>query len=109
MCRFITGMGIGGEYSAINSAIDELIPAKHRGRIDIVINGSYWLGAAAGALLRVALHIFSPFLVWRVCFALGFVLGTVILLVRRNVPRALAGCSSTAANRRPSDHERDRA
>jgi len=89
VCRFITGMGIGGEYSAINSAIDELIPAKHRGRIDIVINGTYWLGAAAGALLSVAaLHIFSPFLDWRVCFALGFVLGMVILVVRRNVPES---------------------
>jgi MFS family permease len=89
VCRFITGMGIGGEYSAINSAIDELIPAKHRGRIDIVINGTYWLGAAAGALLSVAaLHIFSPFLDWRVCFGLGFVLGTAILIVRRHVPES---------------------
>ena len=71
-CRFVTGMGIGGEYSAINSAIDELIPAKHRGRIDILINGTYWAGAAAGALLSVAaLHIFSPLLNWRVCFGLG--------------------------------------
>jgi MFS family permease len=88
-CRFITGMGIGGEYSAINSAIDELIPAKHRGRIDIVINGTYWLGAAAGALLSVAaLHIFSPFLDWRVCFGLGFVLGLAILIVRRPVPES---------------------
>jgi len=88
-CRFVTGMGIGGEYSAINSAIDELIPAKHRGRIDIVINGTYWLGAAAGALLSVAaLHIFSPLLDWRVCFGLGFVLGTAILIVRRHVPES---------------------
>jgi MFS family permease len=88
-CRFITGMGIGGEYSAINSAIDELIPAEHRGRIDIVINGTYWAGAAAGALLSVAaLHIFSPFLDWRVCFALGFVLGLAILIVRRHVPES---------------------
>ncbi|MBO0866641.1 MAG: MFS transporter, partial [Mycobacterium sp.] len=72
-CRFITGMGIGGEYSAINSAIDELIPARHRGRIDIIINGTYWAGAAAGALLAVAaLHIFGPLINWRVCFALGF-------------------------------------
>src|SRR5579884_2940845 len=75
-CRFVTGMGIGGEYSAINSAIDELIPARLRGRIDIIINGTYWAGAAAGALLSVAaLHIFSPFLDWRVCFGLGFILG----------------------------------
>ena len=89
VCRFVTGMGIGGEYSAINSAIDELIPAKHRGRIDIVINGTYWLGAAAGALLSVAaLHIFSPLLSWRVCFGLGFVLGLAILIVRRRVPES---------------------
>ena len=89
LCRFVTGMGIGGEYSAINSAIDELIPARHRGRIDVVINGTYWLGAAAGALLAVAaLHIFSPFLDWRVCFGLGFVLGLAILIVRRHVPES---------------------
>ena len=88
-CRFVTGMGIGGEYSAINSAIDELIPARHRGRIDILINGTYWAGAAAGALLSVAaLHIFSPFLDWRVCFGLGFILGTAILIVRRHVPES---------------------
>ena len=89
VCRFVTGMGIGGEYSAINSAIDELIPANHRGRIDILINGTYWAGAAAGALLSVlALHVFSPLLSWRVCFALGFVLGTAILIVRRHVPES---------------------
>ena len=88
-CRFVTGMGIGGEYSAINSAIDELIPARHRGRIDILINGTYWLGAAAGALLSVAaLHIFSPLLNWRVCFGLGAILGTAILIVRRSVPES---------------------
>jgi MFS family permease len=88
-CRFVTGMGIGGEYSAINSAIDELIPAKHRGHIDIVINGTYWAGAAAGALLSVAaLHIFSPLLQWRVCFGLGFILGTAILIIRRQVPES---------------------
>ena len=88
-CRFVTGMGIGGEYSAINSAIDELIPAAHRGRIDIIINGTYWAGAAAGALLSVAaLHVFSPLLQWRVCFGLGFVLGLAILFVRRHVPES---------------------
>ncbi len=88
-CRFVTGMGIGGEYSAINSAIDELIPAQHRGRIDILINGTYWAGAAAGALLSVAaLHVFSPLLSWRVCFGLGFVLGIAILIVRRHVPES---------------------
>ncbi len=88
-CRFVTGMGIGGEYSAINSAIDELIPANHRGRIDIIINGTYWAGAAAGALLSVAaLHIFAPLLQWRVCFGLGFILGLAILIVRRHVPES---------------------
>jgi MFS family permease len=88
-CRFVTGMGIGGEYSAINSAIDELIPAKHRGRIDILINGTYWAGAAVGALLSVvALNVFSPFLSWRICFGLGFVLGLAILIVRRHVPES---------------------
>jgi MFS family permease len=88
-CRFVTGMGIGGEYSAINSAIDELIPANHRGRIDIIINGTYWAGAAAGALLSVAaLHVFSPLLNWRVCFGLGFFLGLAILIVRRHVPES---------------------
>jgi len=51
--RFLTGMGIGGEYSAINSAIDELIPAHHRGRVDVSINGSYWLGGIGGSLLAV--------------------------------------------------------
>jgi MFS family permease len=87
--RFVTGMGIGGEYSAINSAIDELIPANHRGRIDILINGTYWAGAALGALLSVAaLHIFTPFLQWRVCFGLGFILGIAILIVRRHVPES---------------------
>src|SRR5947209_3866142 len=88
-CRFVTGMGIGGEYSAINTAIDELIPANHRGRIDIIINGTYWAGAAAGALLSVAaLHIFSPLLDWRVCVGLGFILGLAILIVRRHVPES---------------------
>src|SRR5579884_4062325 len=88
-CRFVAGMGIGGEYAAINSAIDELIPAEHRGRVDIIINGTYWLGAAAGALLSVAaLHIFSPLLNWRVCFGLGFILGLAILIVRRHVPES---------------------
>ena len=110
-CRFVTGMGIGGEYSAINSAIDELIPANHRGRIDILINGTYWAGAAAGALLSVAaLHIFSPLLSWRVCFGLGFVLGIGDSV--RPPPRA--GEPALAVHPRPrgrgrGDHPRYRA
>jgi len=87
--RFLTGFGIGGEYAAINSAIDELIPSRHRGRIDIVINGTYWAGAAFGALLTVPLITQLPTeLGWRMAFGVGVVLGLVILLVRRNVPES---------------------
>ena len=87
--RFITGAGIGGEYAAINSAIDELIPARHRGRIDIVINGTYWAGAAIGALLTVPILTQLPASWgWRAAFGLGVVLGLVILLVRRHVPES---------------------
>jgi MFS family permease len=87
--RFCTGFGIGGEYAAINSAIDELIPSRHRGRIDIIINGTYWAGAAAGALLTVPATSDLPVsLGWRLCFGLGVVLGVVVLLVRRNVPES---------------------
>lgn len=84
--RFLTGFGIGGEYAAINSAIDELIPSLYRGRVDLIINGSYWLGAIGGALLSVVMldtDIFPKNLGWRLSFALGVVLGLVILLVRR--------------------------
>ncbi|MEV3951263.1 MFS transporter [Streptomyces halstedii] len=89
--RFLTGFGIGGEYAAINSAIDELIPSKYRGRVDLIINGSYWLGAVGGALLSIlALNtdIFPKDVGWRLTFALGVVLGLVILLVRRHVPES---------------------
>jgi MFS family permease len=87
--RFMTGFGIGGEYAAINSAIDELIPSRHRGTIDIIINGTYWAGAAAGALLTVPVTSDLPVeLGWRLCFGVGVILGLVILLVRRNVPES---------------------
>jgi len=89
--RFVTGLGIGGEYAAVNSAIDELIPAKYRGRIDIAINGSYWVGAAGGALLTIPLlnpDLVPAWLGWRLCFALGSVLGLCVLFVRRNVPES---------------------
>jgi len=102
--RFITGMGIGGEYAAINSAIDELIPARARGRIDIVINGSFWVGAALGSLLSIVAldtSIFATNLGWRLGFGLGVVLGLGVLIVRRNVPESPRGCSYTGARRRP--------
>ena len=87
--RFLTGFGIGGEYAAINSAIDELIPSRHRGMIDIIINGTYWAGAAFGALLTVpATNDLPADVGWRLCFGLGVVLGVVVLLVRRNVPES---------------------
>ena len=71
-------MGIGGEYSAINSAIDELIPAQHRGRVDVSINGSYWLGGIGGSLLAVVMlntAIFPVNVGWRLSFVLGAVIG----------------------------------
>ncbi|GCE30291.1 MFS transporter [Dictyobacter alpinus] len=90
-CRFITGAGIGGEYSAINSAVDELIPARARGWTDIVINSTWWVGTAFGAALTGVL--LNPALLpinlgWRLAFALGAILGLAILLIRRFVPES---------------------
>jgi MFS family permease len=90
-CRFLTGFGIGGEYAAINSAIDELIPSRVRGRVDLVINGSFWIGAFIGSFLSVFFldeAIFAADVGWRLTFALGAVLAVVILLVRRHVPES---------------------
>ncbi len=89
--RFLTGTGIGGEYAAINSAIDELIPARYRGRVDVAINGSFWVGAAGGALLTIPL--LDPTVIdqawgWRLAFGLGAILAVGILLVRRNMPES---------------------
>lgn len=87
--RFIAGMGIGGEYAAINSAIDELIPARYRGRVDIRVNGTYWAGAFLGTLgTFILLKAMDPGIGWRIGFLLGPVLGLVILLVRRNLPES---------------------
>ncbi|HYZ29953.1 MAG TPA: MFS transporter, partial [Thermoleophilaceae bacterium] len=91
ICRFFTGAGIGGEYAAINSAIDELIPARVRGATDLMINGSYWIGTAVGAALSLLLldkNIFSADLGWRLAFGIGAVLGIGIMLVRRLVPES---------------------
>lgn len=95
--RLITGLGIGGEYAAINSAIDELVPARLRGRVALIVNGSFWIGAALGSLASVALldvSLFSVDLGWRIGFAGGALLGLLILFTRRFVPespRWLAG------------------
>src|SRR5262249_54831461 len=90
-CRFLTGMGIGGEYAAINSAIDELIPARVRGVTDLAINGSYWLGTALGAVLSAVLldpRVLGHELGWRAAFGLGALLAVAIMIVRRFVPES---------------------
>ncbi len=89
--RFFTGAGIGGEYSAINSAIQELIPARLRGRTDLAVNGSFWVGAALGAAASVWLlnpALLPPDLGWRVAFGTGAVLGLVILYLRHFLPES---------------------
>ncbi len=90
-CRFLTGCGIGGEYAAINSAIDELIPARWRGRVGLWINGSFWLGAAAGSGATLVLldpAIFAPDLGWRLGFGIGAALGLAILFFRKSLPES---------------------
>jgi MFS family permease len=89
--RFLTGAGIGGEYAAINSTIQELIPARYRGRLDLMINGSFWIGAALGALVAVALlnpALFSPEFGWRLAFLTGAVLGVVVFAMRMWIPES---------------------
>jgi MFS family permease len=89
--RFVTGFGIGGEYAAINSAIDELIPARVRGRVNLIINGSFWLGAAAGSAATVVLlnpSVFAVDVGWRVGFGIGAALGFVVLFARRFIPES---------------------
>jgi MFS family permease len=87
--RIIAGMGIGGEYAAINSAIDEMIPAKYRGRIDLAVNGTYWAGALIGtaATLFLLNHV-TPEWGWRIAYLVGPVLALVIIFVRRNLPES---------------------
>jgi MFS family permease len=91
VCRFLTGAGIGGEYAAINSAIQELVPARHRGQTDLVVNGSFWVGAGLGAVGSVVL--LEPGRLpldmgWRAAFGIGAALGLAILLLRRHVPES---------------------
>ena len=87
--RFVAGAGIGGEYAAINSAIDELIPARYRGRVDIAVNGTYWGGALIATIVFVAVvnHLPASYS-WRVAFLLGPALGFMVLFVRRHLPES---------------------
>ena len=87
--RVIAGMGIGGEYAAINSAIDEMIPAKYRGRVDLAVNGTYWAGAFIGTLVTLfLLNNLAPDTSWRVAYVVGPVLALVIIFVRRHLPES---------------------
>ncbi len=89
--RALTGAGIGGEYAAINSAIDELIPARFRGRVALMINGSYWIGAAlgSGATLFLLDPRFLPIqLGWRLAFGIGALLGLIVIFFRRWIPES---------------------
>ena len=89
--RFFTGTAIGGEYAAINSAIDELLPARVRGFAALAINGSYWIGTAIGATASTFLldpTLFAPWLGWRLAFLFGAVLAAAVVLVRRHVPES---------------------
>ncbi len=89
--RALTGAGIGGEYSAVNSAIDELLPARVRGRADLAINSTYWLGTALGALMSLAVlnaGILPHRIAWRAVFGVGALVGLLILFVRHHVPES---------------------
>lgn len=89
--RFLSGMGIGGEYTAINSAIDELIPPYYRGRVDIAVNGTYWLGAMIGAMANILLlnpHFVPPDYGWRIGFLLGPIIALSIIVLRRTIPES---------------------
>jgi MFS family permease len=90
-CRVITGAGVGGEYSAIHSAVDELIPARVRGWVDLVIGGSFWIGTILGSLASLLLlneSLFPKDVGWRLAFGLAAIMAVGILLVRRNVPES---------------------
>jgi MFS family permease len=89
--RFLTGAGIGGEYTAINSTIQELIPARFRGWTDLLINGSFWIGAAIGAVGAIVLldpKVIDPALGWRLAFLIGATIGLMILLMRFWIPES---------------------
>src|SRR5499433_2696772 len=89
--RFLTGAGIGGEYTAINSTIQELVPARYRGWTDLVINGSFWIGAALGAAAAIALldpAVTAPDLGWRLAYFSGAILGLIVFVMRMWIPES---------------------
>ena len=87
--RFVAGMGIGGQYAAINSAIDEMMPSKYRGRVDIWINGTYWAGAILGSFVSlIFLNAFAINVGWRLAFLMGPVLALVVIVVGRTLPES---------------------
>src|SRR2546428_8333475 len=89
--RFFTGAGIGGEYTAVNSSIQELVPARYRGLSDLVINGSFWIGTAlgaAGSLVLLDPNVLAPDLGWRAAVLIGAVLGLVLFLLRLWLPES---------------------
>ncbi len=91
LCRFFTGAGIGGEYAAINSTIQELIPARVRGWTDLVINGSFWIGAAIGAVGSIVLldpAVIDPEIGWRLAFLIGAALGVIVFFLRMWIPES---------------------
>ncbi len=91
ICRFFTGFGIGGEYAAINSAVDELIPSKVRGTTDLLVNATFWVGASVGSVaawLLLGHHGFAPHTGWRYAFGIGGMLGLLVLLLRLKVPES---------------------
>src|SRR5690242_7093885 len=89
--RFLTGAGIGGEYTAINSTIQELVPARYRGWTDLVINGSFWIGAALGAIAAIVLldpAVTAPDLGWRLAYFTGAILGLIVFVMRMWIPES---------------------
>lgn len=89
--RFLTGAGIGGEYTAINSTIQELVPARYRGRTDLIVNGSFWIGAAMGAVSAIVLldpRVIDPEYGWRLAFFIGAGLGLIVLVMRMWIPES---------------------
>jgi MFS family permease len=90
LTRFVAGVGIGGEYAAINSMIDELTPARYRGRVDIIVNGTYWAGAAFAAMVQIPLlsGAISPRYDWRIAMLIGPLIAIAIVFVRRGIPES---------------------